>query len=77
MKMESHRCIECGGMLKPKIEFFKQSGEENFKTVVEGFEELTGKTVGEEFVGYNCVACGACYDKEYKKEGFSIGWLGK
>ena len=81
--MINQRCIDkkfksneiCNGELKPKIDFFKQNGENKYKEVQEDFKKQFGRSL-EEPTGYNCVECGACYDDNFKREAYSIGWLG-
>ena len=69
------QCTECNGELKPKEDFFKQSGEEHFNNMKKEYEKLTGLKL--ELKGFNCVECGQCYDEQYRKQKISLGWLQK
>lgn len=75
MKSRLPKCLVCGGMLKPKIEFFKQGHtEKEYQEIKKRFK----KEIGEEFpepTGYNCIVCGRCYDEHFNEENYSIGWL--
>ena len=65
----------CNGELKPKIDFFKQDGENEFKKIQKNFKKMFGKPL-EVSEGYNCIECGACYDENFKRESYNMAWLG-
>ena len=65
------KCEECGGELKPKIEFY---GKDHFKKLQKSFKKKFKEEL-QEPKGYNCIVCGLCYDENFKKENHSIGWL--
>lgn len=70
----------CGGELKPKLEFFKNDGEDKFKEMQQSFKKMFGKRKDYKPLelpkGFNCIVCGKCYNEDFKKENYSIGWLG-
>lgn len=69
-------CEECGGELKPKVDFFKQKGEKHYQEMKEKFKKEFGQELPEP-EGYNCIKCGACYSTDFKREKFNIGWIKK
>ena len=64
---------KCGGELKLKKSFFQRSSKEWHR-----MSERFRKEFGDKLPipkGYNCIKCGACYDEEFKREKYNIGWL--
>lgn len=68
------KCKECGGKLKPKIDFFNQDNPNGFKEIQEDIKKEF-KFDLPELTGYNCIKCGACYDANFNREKYNIGWL--
>ena len=65
------KCKECNGKLKLKKTLFNQS-----PSMKKRFKEQFGKELPEP-QGYNCINCGACYDKHFKREKHNLLWLSK
>lgn len=69
MEKKIEKCIECKGSLKPKLDLFKD--------VIENIKKEYEKAGVEYYEpeGYHCVECGACYDKNYKRQKINIHML--
>ena len=70
------KCKECGGELKPKIDFFNQDNPNGFKELQKDIKKEF-KVDASKLPGYNCIECGACYDENFKRENINMAWLKK
>lgn len=69
-------CKECAGECRPKTDFFNQSDPTGYERMRKSFRKQHGQEMPE-LKGTNCLVCGACYDKNGKRQDWNIGWLGK
>lgn len=67
----THKC-ECGGEIKPIVDFFKD--KKKLEEVKEVAKSMTGIDL-EEPRGYNCIVCGQVYGENFEKMPYKIGWL--
>lgn len=65
------RYCECGGEIRPTIDFFEKENREKKK---KDFKERFGKELPD-LKNYNCINCGQCFDENFKKMSIRLGWL--